>query len=172
MLGDSRAASCNWEKALERKDIRNCGIGELSTIELLNKLDLAYELNPKTCIIQIGINDIRNNASNDIIEKNYETIINSLLCHHIKPIVTSIIPIRKDSWSDLIPDNVVNQRADSLNKKLAKLCEEKNVLYIDINKEIVEDKRLKSIYTADGVHLNESGNYWVCQEIKPYLTGE
>ncbi len=170
VLGDSRASGADWNKILQRNDVMNCGIGGYTTGQLIKKLDTAYSYKPSTCIIQIGINDIRNNVSNDTIFHHYTQIIDSLLTHHIKPRVTSIIPLRADYWSDLVDYKVVNAKADSLNHRLILLCKQKDISYVDINRLLVDkNKRLKREYTYDGIHLNDSGYILTGQQIIPYL---
>lgn len=170
IIGDSRVSGGNWGKVLDRKDVVNCGISGYTAEQLIKKLDTAYTYKPVSCIIQIGINDLRNNASADTTFFYYTQIIDSLLGHHIKPIVTSIIPLRADYWSDLVDYKVVNARTDSLNNQLLLLCKKRNVGYVDINQVLTEENnRLKREYTYDGIHLNDSGYILAGRQIIPYL---
>lgn len=130
---------------------------------------LVYIHHPTTCIIQVGINDIRNSQHADSILKNYEGIITNLLNHHINPVVTSVIFLRKDFTQDVPDEMYVNTKADSLNFRLKQICDQKKLTYLDLNKNISEDNRLKVEYTSDGIHLNEKGYSFVYAEIKDYL---
>ena len=173
LIGDSRVSMGNWSKELEGYSVVNCGIGGVTTLGVLNELEgLVYIHHPTTCIIQVGINDIRNNQNSDSIFKNYEGIINNLLIHQIDPVVTSVIFLRKDFTQDDPNETYVNNKADSINFKLKQLCDKMKLTYLDFNKYISEDKRLKVEYTSDGIHLNEKGYSFVYTEIEDYLNSK
>ncbi|MDH7464101.1 GDSL-type esterase/lipase family protein [Chitinophagaceae bacterium 26-R-25] len=169
LIGDSRVSNGDWGKVLKRDDVRNCGIVGISTGALLKKMDTFYHYNPSTCVIQVGINDIRGNVPIDTVFINYELIVNSLLKHSITPIVTSIIPLRKDYWSDLLDERVVNRRVDSLNNRIEQLCEATGVFYADLNRDITDSNRLKRECTYDGIHLNDQGYVLVGNVLAKYL---
>ena len=44
---------------------------------------------------------------------------------------------------------------DTLNTFLKKLAASRNIDYLDLNKYLSENKKLKKEYTTDGVHVNE-----------------
>lgn len=169
LLGDSRVSGANWAKGLQREDLTNCGISGISTLDVIRIIDTVYKLKPKVCILQVGINDIRNNRNIDSIEINYIQIVDSLLYHKVEPVITSIIPLRKDYWSDLLNETIVNIRTDSLNSRLIRMCKKRHITYIDINKGICENNRLKREYTCDGIHLNENGYNSVYENVKKVL---
>ena len=170
ILGDSRAGEGDWKKILNSNSVRNCGIGGITTHGFLDKIDTVYKYRPKKCILQIGINDIRSNANNDTTLLYYSAIIENLLKHGVRPIVTSTIPLRADYWSDLVDYKVVNVRTDSLNTSLVKICKEKGIEYVDINKALADNNRLKRQYTYDGIHLNDSGYILAGKLIQQSLT--
>ncbi|MBV4359865.1 GDSL-type esterase/lipase family protein [Pinibacter aurantiacus] len=169
VIGDSRVSDGDWGKILERDDVKNCGFWGISTSGLLKKLDTVYHYSPGTCMIQVGINDIRYDAPIDTIFTNYKLIVDSLLTHNITPIVTSIIPLRKDYWSDLLDETVVNRRVDSLNNQIKQLCKANGVSYVDINNDITDNNRLKRECTYDGIHLNKEGYGSVGKVLSKYL---
>lgn len=171
IIGDSRVFDGNWVDGLERNDLANCGISGLNTSTLLQKLDSITDKNePKICFIQIGINDLRDKSGVSAVEKRYEMILQQLLSDKIKPVVTSVIPIRKDFWQDAISETTVNIQTDSLNNNLLIFCKRNKIDFININKEIVQNKRLKRDYTNDGIHLNEKGYSAVYKELRQYLS--
>jgi len=169
VLGDSRVEWGNWSKGLERNDVKNCGIGGITVSLYRSELDGIFKLQPKICILQIGINDLRINANVDSTVLYFNQIIDSLLSRNIVPIITSVIPLRKDFTQDEPSEITVNNRTDSLNNKLIHLCAKRNIKYLDINTNICEENRLKVEFTQDGIHLNEEGYGLIFEQIKLYL---
>lgn len=170
ILGDSRASGADWSDGLKRNDVANCGISGLTTAVLLQKMDsILNEYNPTLCFIQIGVNDIRLKVNTETVEERYRSILQKLVSNKISPVVTSTIPLRKDYWSDEVSEIVVNDRVDSLNNKLFHFCTDNKIDYLDINKNIIKDKRLIREYTYDGIHLNKNGYLEVFKKITEYL---
>ena len=99
ILGDSRTSGGDFSNGLKRNDAYNAGISGIATAVLLEKMDgIINGCKPKLCFIQVGVNDIRSKISIDSTEKNYEQILQKLTAQNIVPVVTSIIPLRKDFW--------------------------------------------------------------------------
>ena len=56
------------------------------------------------------------------------------------------------------------------NKKLEKLCDENNVEYINMHDQLLDgDKKLKEVYTRDGLHLTNLGYLKVTSYLKQYV---
>jgi len=168
--GDSRMENGNWSKGLLRSDVRNCAIGGSLTMSYLGNLqETVIKYNPKVCILQLGINDIRNRVEKNTTLKNYIEIIDTLQESRILPVVTSIIPIRKDYWQDEISETEINIKVDSLNQHLLLICEERNIPFWDLNAGLTEKNRLKRECTFDGIHLNDHGYDLLYRTLNGYL---
>jgi len=169
ILGDSRVEFGNWNDGLHRDDVKNCGIGGITVSSYRNKLGDIYKYNPKYCIIQIGINDLRHSANIDTTINNFTQIIDSLLNHKIKPIITSVIFVRKENPQSMPSEIIVNSRTDSLNNSLIQLCTQKKIKYLDINIDLCENNILKAEFTHDGLHLNQDGYALIYEKIRRHL---
>lgn len=127
--------------------------------------------NPTHVVIYIGINDVWHSTSNRGTSKeDYEAGLNDL----IKRIQAA------DSQVILCTPSVIGEKTDgsnSLDKMLDEYCEisrkvagEQEIPLLDLRKKFLEylkqnnpDNKPTKILTTDGVHLNPSGNRFVCQ---------
>ena len=75
----------------------------------------------------------------------------------LTPMLTSIIPVRKDFWQDEVPEQTINHNAAGLNKRLQLWCADHGTAFIDVTSNLAEAYRLKLEYTTDGIHLNDKG---------------
>lgn len=129
-----------------------------------------YQYNPSVVILELGINDLDNDVSEDEIIENVEEIIDGILENrpYAKIYVESLYPINKeveDYDKDFLDDSIENEDISSINIKLKKLVKEKKVFYLDVYQEISEKKQLKEEYTDNGVTLNKKGSEKVFQFI-------
>lgn len=169
LAGDSRIKDGDWPFGLKISDVGNCGFAGITSARLLQNIDTVFAYKPDICILQVGINDIREKTSIDTVERNIQQIIEALQRHKVKPVVTSVIPIRKDFWQDDVSESEINIKVDSLNNRLIELCKQKEVDYLDLNTKLADNNRLKKFYTLDGVHLNDSGYYFFYKAVDEYL---
>lgn len=158
VYGDSRVQMGDWVTGLERRDVCNAGIGSTTTAQLLDSLQ-SYVINihPKVCILQCGINDIRSQVNIDITIRKYCAIIDELSRNNIITVASSIIPVSKDPFQYAVPDDLINNKVDTLNTFIRDIAKKRGIEYLDLNKELAENKRFKVQYTLDGVHVNPLG---------------
>jgi lysophospholipase L1-like esterase len=152
-FGDSITNGGNWRELLHRHDIRNSGLPGLPTRNLLfavNNTVIGYK--PDTCYLMAGINDILMGVPIKKIDKNYTSIIDTLLKHKITPIIESTLYTTTDS---------INYSVDTLNNYLIALAKTRSIRYIDINKLYSKNHLIQAKFTADGLHLKkESYTIW------------
>jgi lysophospholipase L1-like esterase len=153
MFGDSITEGVAWNELLGISGIANRGIGGDITEGFLNRLSDIYKLNPEMCFIMGGINDIRKGIPLETIIRNMERIISALEGHGIKVIIQSTLYVAKnyDKWKE------INSKVKELNTWLERYCEERGIIYIDINRALADADALRKEYTYDGVHLLGSG---------------
>jgi len=149
MLGDSITQNIVWNDLLDRSDIANRGVGGNSTLDILNRLDQVYILNPQICFVMGGINDLTEHGSVEETFTNLEKIIEDLKQHHIIPIIQSTLFSR-----DTDDTNFKVFRLDQL---LKEYCMKNSFEYLDLNSILSKDNTLIALYAKDQVHLNDKG---------------
>ena len=163
MLGDGITAGVEWNKDLNRLDIKNNGIPGFTTshfVWILN--DDVIKYNPKICFIQSGLNGIQHGIPLNRIFTNYQSIVDSLLKHQIEPVLQSNYYVQYPSGSAINYPSasetiLINSQVDSLNNYLSTLAIKKGVNYIDLNQYFLENGKLKKELSSDGFHLNDHG---------------
>jgi lysophospholipase L1-like esterase len=153
MLGNSITYGADWNELLTRTDVANRGIGYDITEGFINRLTDVYSLNPKTCFIMGGINDIRMGISVNQIVQNYTKIVKGLQDHDITPIIQSTLYVSKEyrNWKK------INKDVDELNTMIKEYANKEGLVFLDINSRLSKDSALDSIYTYDGLHLLGNG---------------
>lgn len=168
MLGDSRTDGVNWNELLGRPNVVARGIPSDVTEGFLARMEYVYNLDPKICIIQGGLNDIYNWTPVEKIYQNYIKIIGGLRAKGIRPILQSVIYAGKIWGKDyLVRTNSKlkaedvnkerNQQIEKLNKMLKSYARRNDIMYVDLNKEMSTRGLLRDELTRDGVHLNARG---------------
>jgi len=149
MLGDSITHQIDWNELLLRSDVVNRGIGEDTTENILDRLSDIYALKPEICCIMCGVNDLSRDISIGRIFKNYKSIVENIKNHDITPVIQSILYLSKkrDRYK------VMNKKIDALNNLLKLYAKEKNIMFIDVNKELSINGWLSREFTYDGKHL-------------------
>lgn len=151
MLGNSITANGgNWNKRLGRIDIRNSGQGGYTTGQMLWLLDsCVIKAKPEYCFIMAGINDLSLGIPVERVCANYHIIIDTLLANGIRPVVQSTL------YQTGNPAG--NKNVGYLNDLLEAYCNEKNILFIDLNRSMSDHNGLIQELTTDGTHLSELG---------------
>lgn len=159
-IGNSITDGCEWNELLGRNDVVNRGIIGDTINGVLNRLDLYLQQKPKCIFIMIGINDIYQGTSMDIIQTNYSKIINKILENKIQLFIQSTL------YTDMSDKN---DKVKTLNDYLATQCKLLSIPYIDINGKLLYKNILSNRYSSDGQHLNGDG-YIIWKEIiSPYV---
>jgi len=163
MIGDSITDGAEWNELFSNISIVNRGISGDTTKGVLNRMDYIYSTNAKKAFIMIGVNDLSRNASLDEVCSNYEKIISQFKQHGIMPYIQSVLFLG-DKHADMNKDIL------KLNLKLQKLSEKENIVFIDLNKVLSENGKLKKSYSSeDDIHLNGDGYYAWKNSIKKYI---
>lgn len=163
MIGDSITDRAEWRELFPNVSIVNRGISGDTTKGVLNRMESIYSTNAKKAFIMIGVNDLGGNISVDDIFSNYEKIITKLKQHGITPYIQSVL---------FVGDKHANKDSDilKLNLKLKDLSKKENIVFIDLNKVLSKNGKLKESYSAeDDVHLNGDGYYVWKHSIEKYI---
>jgi lysophospholipase L1-like esterase len=158
MLGNSLTYNANWNELLGRKNIVNRGIISDVTEGYLHRLQYVYQLQPRICFIEGGVNDVFANLSADEAFRNITAIVDTLRSHGIIPVIQSTLFVAPN-WKRAAESNPEVARLDRL---LADYCSRQKIEYLDINSVLIKNGFLKDELTCDGVHLNAAGyRLWV-----------
>jgi lysophospholipase L1-like esterase len=163
MIGDSIIDSAEWNELFPNISILDRGISGDTTKGVLNRMESIYSTNAKKAFIRGGVKDLANNYSVDEVFSNYEKIVSQLKQRGITPYIQSVLFFR---------DNHANRNKDilKLNLRLKELSEKENIVFIDLNKVLSENGKLKKSYSSkDGIHLNGDGYYVWKNSIKKYI---
>jgi len=164
MFGNSLTSQGNWNIDLNRTDIKNSGTGGFTSSHFVWIIDgSVLKYNPKICFIEGGINDIGVGIPLSRTYKNYESIVDTLIKHKIEPVLQSTLYVNQPY------DSVTNSKVDSLNYFLSNLAAKRNIVFLDLNPYLSENKKLKKEFSKDGVHIKESAyKIWI-REINKIL---
>jgi lysophospholipase L1-like esterase len=163
MIGDSITDGAEWNELFPNISIANRGIGGDTTAGVLNRMESIYSTNAKKAFIMLGVNDLGRNISVDEVFSKYEKIVFQLKQHGITPYIQSVLFLG-DKYADK------NKDVLKLNLKLQELSEKENVVFIDLNKVLSENGKLKkSVSSKDDIHLNGEGFFEWKNSIKKYI---
>ena len=151
---------------------------KFTTKEILESLkENVYDYNPSIVFIQLGINDLDEDVSLDVIINNMSNIIDGIKENrkYATIYIESLYPINKDIYSydeDIISSNITNEKIEDLNNMLKELANNKKVKYLDVYKELEKDNSLNEDYTDNGVYLNDNGYDVIKKMIKKVVDDE
>jgi len=165
MLGNSLTYNANWNELLGRKNIANRGINSDITEGYLHRLSYIYQLKPKLCFIEGGVNDIYAGYSVTDIFDNYTKIIDTLRAHHIIPIIQSTLFVGIN-WRK---SKTNNEEIRKLNELLFEYASKESIEYLDINSLVSHNGFLKNDLTYDDLHLNAEGYALWVPEVEKVL---
>jgi len=167
MLGDSLTDGILWNELFDNNEkIINRGIGGNKTSDILERLGEITNRKPKKIFLMIGINDLANNESNNLIN-NYNEIIKEIKSESkgTEIYIQSILPINNEiKYLKISNEDIINT-----NHELKKIAEENNLNYIDLYNKFLKNDLLDSDLTIDGVHLNANGYKIWKSEIDEYI---
>ena len=163
MIGDSITDNGEWNELFPKVSIVNRGIGGDTTKGLLNRMESIYSTNAKKAFIMIGINDLGENISIDEIVSNYRKIVSKLKQHGITPYIESVLFLGGKHANS-------NKVVLKLNLKLKKISEKENIVFIDLNKALSQNGKLRESFSSkDNIHLNGEGFLVWKNSIKKYI---
>lgn len=168
-LGDSITERYRLNDYFVDYYVLNSGMGGDTTENILKNLESrVYKYNPSAVFLMIGTNDVNQDIDSDYIFDNIKNIITKIQRNlpETKIFVEPILPAGNE-WAE----NERNEKRIKINKLLKKEYNNSDVIYIDIYDEFVDSKngQLKSEYTADGLHLNDSAYKLISKKIEQYM---
>ncbi len=81
--------------------------------------------------------------------------------------VQSILPVKEDNKMQSYAHK--NKVIIDVNKQLEVYCKKKSVTFINLYPTFVANGEIDTMYTLDGLHLNEKGYKIWEEKIKPYV---
>ncbi|MCC6288478.1 MAG: alpha/beta fold hydrolase [Chitinophagaceae bacterium] len=166
MLGNSLTEGGHWESLLQRNDVANRGIGSDVTEGYINRIKDVFEITPKICFVEGGVNDLARQVPQKIIISNLATLIDTLRSENIIPVLNTVTYVA-DNYRWLEPDTF-NSSIKKLNRAITTLAKKKKVMLIDLNGKITDGTYLLKKYAVeDGIHYTaETYRLWAKEIMK------
>jgi lysophospholipase L1-like esterase len=140
--------------------------GQVSAQLLLRFRQDVLALNPKKMILNIGINDIAENAgtySEEFTVNNIESIIQLATANKIKVILASVLPVASFPWRKQLGDP--SEKVIQLNDRLKVVARKNKIVYLDYHSALKDERNgLAKDMAPDDVHPNKA-----CYEIMAKL---
>lgn len=171
-LGDSITEIYPLEDIFGKVPIVKSGISGYRTKDILEQLrKMVYQYNPSKVILLIGTNDYLDDSTPDEVASNIKEIVQEIHKHrkNTEIYIESIYPINKSLKKEMVA-NRDNDKIIETNKKIKDICKEKNLTYIDMYNELIdEDGNFNKKYTYDGLHPNTLGYARISQVLSQYI---
>lgn len=171
-LGDSITEIYPLEDIFGKVPIVKSGISGYRTKDILEQLrKMVYQYNPSKVILLIGTNDYLDNSTPEEVASNIKEIVQEIHKHrkNTEIYIESIYPINKNLKKEMVA-NRDNDKIIETNKKIKDICKEKNLTYIDMYNELIdEDGNFNKKYTYDGLHPNTLGYARISQVLSQYI---
>ena len=163
MLGDSLTDWGNWDELLPGLDIINRGIGGDTSGGVLTRLKEISQRNPKTVVLMIGINDILQDSSPELVALNIKQTVRSLRENKIRVILQSVLLM------DATTGQRANRKVKRLNTFLRHIAAEESTQFLDLNTVLAPNGTLHPELTRDGLHLAGRGYILWAESLRPLL---
>ncbi len=157
MFGNSLNNNCFWEEQLKFKkyEIINKGISGDEVMDMYLRLDDVIDEKPSYIFMLAGVNNFINNENSSVMEvwNAYKNVLTSLKgsLPKCKLFVFSSIPLNPISKYYIGRNVKVRELNDSLSSNISIGYE-----YISLDSELIDNNGdLSSVYTFDGIHLNQ-----------------
>jgi lysophospholipase L1-like esterase len=150
--------------------IANRGITGDFTEGVLRRLPQIVAMKPAKVFVEIGINDLVERVPPAQVLVNYRRIIENLKQElpTTQLYVQSLTPVSlPSSW--LRSTAALNRTIQATNTRLARLCQEEGVTWIDLYSSLQKDGRLRADLSLDGVHLTAAGYAVWRQAVAAYV---
>lgn len=163
LAGDSLSLWFPTELLPEGRNWLNQGISGETSNGLLKRLELFDRTQPEVILVMIGINDLIQGVSDEMILDNQGQIITYLRKAHPKAqvIIQSILPHggEEATWEGrekLL--SIPNSRIRRLNQQLQAIATKAGAKYLDLYSLFANQQgNLHREFTTDGLHLNHQG---------------
>ena len=164
MIGDSITQGGIWSEIFPNITIANRGVEGDTTEDILRRMDTIYDVKPRKAFVMVGINDFYRDFTVDEAFVNYKKIVSNLNDAGIEVFIQSTLECSKFKCFDKL------QKVRSLNKNLSEYATQKNITYIDINKDLTSvSDGLLGRYTQDGIHLTGEGYFVWEKNLHKYI---
>lgn len=162
-FGDSITEGGEWHELFPDRSVRNRGITEETSADLVDRLDTVVSGRPRQLFIQVGINDMVFGGSDEEFLANYRTMLER--CRTETPetqvIVQSILPASGE----------LGDRIAGVNARLERLAEEFEVTFVDLTDAFAgPDGAMPSEVSPDDIHLTGEGYRRWQVELAPYIS--
>lgn len=148
---------------LDKKVVVMGYIGE-DTKGMLRRVEAISSVKPDKIFLMAGVNGLKSQQI-DYFSKWYEILVDSIKKSNpnAKLYIQSILPVEKNS------DFCDNEKIRSANIILQKISKERDLVFIDLHQDYLENGGLNQEMTYDGVHLKkDSYTMWI-DRIKQYV---
>lgn len=162
-----------------RETIYNRGIGGFTTLEMLQNMDvMVFDLEPSKIFINIGTNDLNDaDYSKENLIENYKNIVKQIQeqLPNTKIYIMAYYPV---NWEYDFGNaqmrrsfaSRTNTRINEANEALEVLAQKYHVKYININKNLYDEKEnLKHEFSFDGMHMYANGYQAIIADLMKYV---
>ncbi len=146
MFGDSITEWGPWHDAISIS-LANRGLGGDTTEGMLRRIEVTTVCKPKLVCMMAGINDLAQGYSVEEVTRNYEQMLGYWQERGIDVWVQSTLYVGQRL-------SQLNPLVTELNNNLQKLCQEKQLRFIDVNRILSPEGELPLSCSADDLHLN------------------
>lgn len=157
--------------------IYNRGIGGFVSRELLQVVDVCItDLKPSRVFINIGTNDLSDSRIpiSELMD-NYDKIVTAVenALPEAEIYFMAYYPVNYEAAAEEMKECLRtrnNEKIAAANAEVKKLAESHGQRYIDINRNLKDDRgRLKAEYTIEGLHINEAGYRAIYDDLMRYV---
>lgn len=157
--------------------IYNRGIGGFVSRELLQVVDVCItDLKPSRVFINIGTNDLSDSRIpiSELMD-NYDKIVTAIenALPEAEIYFMAYYPVNYEAAAEEMKECLGtrnNEKIAAANAEVKKLAERHGQRYIDINRNLKDDRgRLKAEYTIEGLHINEAGYRAIYDDLMRYV---
>jgi lysophospholipase L1-like esterase len=152
LLGDSLSLWLPMEQLSRDRFWLNQGISGDTTAGVLKRLSAFANTRPDAIHVMIGINDLRQGATDETVLNNARQIMQRLRQAHPNAhvLIYSILPTRLAA--------LPSDRIRSLNQRLAYIARQEQVSFHDLQAHFIDAQgNLRRDLTTDGLHLSRDG---------------
>jgi len=149
-FGNSIIRGSDFQQFFPTKKIINLGYSGDNMAGMMRRVPMLQATSPKKIFIMAGTNDIFHLSINDFVDrynKLLDLISDSIPTAHIY--LQSIIPMNQD----LKPGAPSDKKIQEANKAIKTIANKRGLKFIDIYSLYVENGKLPSNITKDGIHL-------------------
>jgi lysophospholipase L1-like esterase len=170
-LGSSIVDETEWAEMFGNHNILNRGIGGDRAVWLDRRLDPIINGSPRKLFIYIGGNDLGAGISIDKIIESIDAVFERFRKEspRTKIYINSVFPVNL-TYRGYANAQDRNEKIVELNRRIAELAAERDVIYIDVHSALKDDVgNLCAEFTNDGLHLMGEGYMTWKKVLEPYV---